>query len=74
MIMLYVQDEFSYDRYNKNADHIVRVIFNASINGGKISESGVMAPVASTMKNDFPEVEDAARLVQVGAQKINLRG
>src|SRR5580765_32695 len=70
MIMLYVQDELSYDRFNKNANHIARIIFNANINGGKISESVVMAPVAATLKKDFPEVEDAARLAKIGAQKV----
>ena len=39
MIMLYVQDELSYDRFNKNADNIVRVVFQANLNGGKINES-----------------------------------
>jgi putative ABC transport system permease protein len=71
MIMLYVQDELSYDRFNQNAGSIARVIFNASINGGKISESAVMAPVAETMKKDFPEVRDAARLLRMGTSKIN---
>lgn len=70
IIMLYVQDELSYDRFNKNADNIVRINFNASMNGGKINESGVMAPVAQTVKKDFPEVIDAVRLVQIGAAKV----
>ncbi len=70
MIMLYVQDELSYDRFNKNAGNIVRVVFNSNMNGGKISESGIMAPVAATMKKDFPEVQDAARLLQIGKSKI----
>ena len=70
VIMLYVQDELSYDRFNKNADHIARISFNANINGGKISEAGVMAPVAATMKKDFPEVLDAARILRVGAPKV----
>src|ERR1700755_1752009 len=70
IIMLYVQDELSYDRFNKNADHIARVIFRANINGGKISESGIMAPVAATMKKDFPEVKETARLVKIGAVKV----
>ncbi len=70
MIMLYVQDELSYDRFNKNADRIVRVIFNASLNGGKISESFVMAPVAATIKKDFPEVKETARLQSVGSVKV----
>ncbi len=72
IIMLYVQDELSYDRFNKNADNIARIIFNANINGGKISESVVMAPVAQTLKKDFPEVQDATRLQAMGASKVNV--
>jgi putative ABC transport system permease protein len=66
VIMLYVQDELSYDKYNKHADNIVRVNFKANIEGGKIDESGVMPPVAKTFKQDYPEVQDATRLVPIG--------
>ena len=71
ILMLYVQEELSYDRFNKNADHLARVIFQADINGGKISESIVMPPVAQAMKKDFPEVEDATRLKAIGTAKIS---
>ncbi len=70
IIMLYVEDELSYDRFNKNADDIVRVVFHANISGGAISESCVMPPVAQTMKKDFPEVKDATRLMDYGTPKI----
>ncbi|HEX4374528.1 MAG TPA: ABC transporter permease, partial [Puia sp.] len=72
IIMLYVQDELSYDRFNKNADNIARIAFNADINGGKIFETSVMAPVAQTMKKDFPEVVDATRLANFGYAKIKV--
>src|SRR6185312_10971112 len=70
IIMLYVQDELSFDRFNKNADRIVRVVFKANINGGKIFEANVMPPVASAMKSDYPEVQDATRLKVGGTPKI----
>jgi putative ABC transport system permease protein len=70
IIIMYVQDELSYDKFNKNADDIVRVVFRADINGGKINESVVMAPVAQTMKKDFPEVQDATRILNYGSSKI----
>ncbi|HLY68176.1 MAG TPA: ABC transporter permease [Puia sp.] len=72
-IMLYVQDELSYDKFNANADDIVRVAFDANINGGKIFETSIMAPVAQTMKKDFPEVVDAARLTNFGSAKIKIK-
>ena len=70
IIMLFVQDELSYDRFNEKADRIVRIIFQASINGGKISEPGVMPPVAKALKNDYPEVEEVTRLKMDGRPKI----
>jgi len=73
LITLYVKNELSFDRFNKNADNIVRVIFQANINGGKINESVTMAPVAQTMKNDFPQVEDATRILNNGTPKIKYK-
>jgi len=70
IILLFVQDELSYDSFNVKADRIVRVLFKANINGGKISESFVMSPTAQTIKNDYPEVEEATRLRQYGIPKI----
>ncbi|MCW3109884.1 MAG: FtsX-like permease family protein [Segetibacter sp.] len=69
IIMLFVQDELSYDRFNEKADRIVRVIFKASINGGKINESNVMPPVAQALKSDYAEVQEATRL-RVSYSKI----
>ncbi|MGN6400273.1 MAG: ABC transporter permease, partial [Flavisolibacter sp.] len=74
IIMMYVQNELSFDRFNKNADRIVRIVFKADINGGKIFEANVMPPVAETMKNDYPEVQDATRLQVGGAPKIIYKG
>jgi putative ABC transport system permease protein len=70
IIMLYVQDELSYDRYNEHADRIARIQFKATINGGEISEAGIMAPVGQVLKHDFPEVEDATRLLFTGSPKV----
>src|SRR5690349_3646753 len=70
IIMLYVQDELSYDRFNVKADRTYRIAFKANLNGGKILEANVMPPVAAALKNDFPEVEEAARLNVNGDAKI----
>lgn len=64
IIMLYVSDELSFDRFNEKADRIVRVVFRADINGEKMKEAVVMAPVAQTLKNDLPEVVNATRLAK----------
>lgn len=70
LIVLFVQHERSYDRYNKKADRIVRVDFHGKMNGGETREATVMPPVAAAMKRDFPEVEVATRLVNQGVHRI----
>ncbi len=64
-IALFVKDEMSYDRYNEYADRIVRVVLNAKIGDEIIQEASVMAPVAATLTQEFPEVEAATRIISI---------
>jgi len=70
IIMLFVVDELSYDRFNEKADDIVNVVFRAKVNGEEIKEGVVMAPVGKTLKQEFPEVLDATRIRNFGTPKI----
>lgn len=70
IIMLFVNNELSYDRFNKKADRMVRVYFEGDFQGEKMKESTVMPPVAQTMKADFPEVEEATRIRDYGIPKL----
>ncbi len=62
VIFLYVQNEWSFDRYNANADRLVRVEFRGTMEGSPLKESNVMPPTAQALKADYPEVVDAARM------------
>ncbi|HEV3223736.1 MAG TPA: ABC transporter permease [Puia sp.] len=70
LIMLYVQNELSYDSFNKKADQIVRVVFRGSIQGEKMKEAMVMPPVAQTFKSEYPEVLEATRLRRYGYPRV----
>src|SRR5947209_18411201 len=70
MIMLFVMNELSYDRYNEKADRMVTVSFQGNVQGEKMNEGTVMPPVAQTLKADFPEVEAATRLRNYGTPKL----
>src|ERR1700735_783531 len=70
LIVLFVQREDSFDRFNTEADRIVRVVFRGRMNGGEIKEANVMPPVAAALKADFPEVLDAVRLQSAGVHRI----
>ena len=60
--MLFVENELSYDRFNKKADQIVRVIFRGSASGAQMNEATVMPPTAARLKADYPEVLESTRL------------
>lgn len=62
LIMLFIRQEWSYDRFHKNADNIVRVIFKGTVNGQLMKEANVMPPTAQTLLEHFPEVQAATRL------------
>ena len=70
IIVVYVADEFSYDRYNEKADRIVRVTFRGVLQGGEIKEADVMPPVARDLKHDFPEVLAATRIRPYGSPRL----
>src|SRR5271170_2222367 len=70
IIMLFVNNELSYDRFNKKADRMVRVYFEGNVQGEKMKESSVMPPVAQTLKADYPEVEEGTRLRNYGMPKL----
>ena len=70
LIMLYVKNELSYDRFNEKADRIVRVVFKGSVQGEKMNEAHVMPPVAQTLRADYPEVQEATRLRNGGFPRI----
>jgi putative ABC transport system permease protein len=70
LILLFVQNELSYDRFNKKADQIVRVVFKGSVQGEKMKEASVMPPTAETLKKDYPEVMEATRIRKAGFPRI----
>ena len=71
IISMFVVDELSYDRYNEKADRMVRVVLKGKVNGEVIKEAVTPAPVGPTLKEEFPEVEQATRLRRMGSPKIS---
>ena len=62
LIILFVQDELSYDRYHEKSDRIFRIT-ESGIVGGKPLELAVTPPLwGPTLTRDYPEVVDWVRL------------
>lgn len=68
LIYLYVRDELSYDRFNKNADRTYRVTRNFISRDGSVSlHLGHLAPpFGPLLKADFSEIEEEARTINWG--------
>jgi putative ABC transport system permease protein len=70
VILLFVQHELSYDRYNEKADQIVRVVIKGRMQGDDLKEAHVMPPVAAALKKEYPEVLDATRIRDMGCPRV----
>jgi len=64
LIVFYVVDELSYDRYNTKADQIYRINSDMKYGGNSSSFAITPAPLAAAVASSFPEVEKTARMIQ----------
>jgi putative ABC transport system permease protein len=68
VILMFIVNELSYDRYHTKADRIYRVTraFNGN-DGKKWLELGTVAPpFAPLLQNDFPDIQKITRLLRAG--------
>ena len=62
LIVLYVVDELSYDKYNKNADRIYRLDADIYFNDTQAIFAVAPDPLAPTLKQEYPVVEEMTRV------------
>ena len=61
-IAVWVTDELSYDRFNKNYNRIVRLTGIAKTETGISASAVSSAPMAKALKDDYAEVENTVRM------------
>jgi ABC-type antimicrobial peptide transport system permease subunit len=62
LILLWVNDEWSYDRHFDNADYLYRVIGDMGTTNGESSLSAVtLSPLAKALKEEYPEIIRSSR-------------
>ncbi len=74
LIILYVQNELSYDRFNKNADRIFRI--NTDLKFGATELHIPVCPdmMGPDLKQDYPQVEEYTRIYNWGGKKLVKKG
>jgi len=83
LILMYVQDELSYDRYHQDADRIYRLISKHDFEGVGEDAASAPFPVGPTLLSEYPAlIEQTVRvfnfqaprsLVQLGEKSFNER-
>src|SRR5215207_3792443 len=61
LIILYVTDELSFDRFHADANRMYRVTFFGRLEGNEFNMAVSAAPIAAAMVAEIPEVESTAR-------------
>jgi putative ABC transport system permease protein len=60
-LIFYITDELNYDRYNKKADRIYRIVSYIQERDKNTNWTLTQLPLGPTLKKDFPEVEETVR-------------
>ncbi len=74
LIALYVVDELSYDRFNKNADRIYRINADIKFGGAETRYPFSSDMMGQTFKKDYPEVENYTRIYNSNGSKLVKKG
>jgi ABC-type antimicrobial peptide transport system permease subunit len=81
LILLWVKDETSYDRFQPKLDHLHQVWINAYFDGKINSWTSVPMPLKNALKEEISSIKNAAitewggtHLLTVGDKKLNQRG
>jgi putative ABC transport system permease protein len=75
LILTYILNELSYDKYNKNADQIYRVTRTFYDGNGKemLNLSTVAPPFGYYLPTDFPEIQKMTRLLNNGTTPLRYK-
>jgi putative ABC transport system permease protein len=80
LILLWVQNEISYDRFYGKIDRVYKIYSRDKVNGKLHATDKMPTALSSALKHNYPEVEDAVRIRNVtflataGEKHLNVRG
>jgi putative ABC transport system permease protein len=74
LITLYVTDELSYDKHNKNADRIYRINSDLRFGGSDLHITSTSDMMGELLKKDYPQVEEYTRIYNNEGSKLIKKG
>jgi len=64
MIVIYIQNELSYDKFHKDSDRIFQVVLNGNMSGQEFWGGNTAPPVGAALTNNIPEIETYTRFYE----------
>ena len=74
LIVLYVNNELSFDRYNTNVDRIYRIQSDIRFGGNEARLAVTSDMMGQLVKKDYPEIENYTRIYASGGSKLVRKG
>ncbi|NCI50577.1 FtsX-like permease family protein [Sediminibacterium roseum] len=71
-ILLYVQEQYSYDKHHRQAESIYRITTDLTLSGDRRLNATSSPPIAPAMKKEFAEVAEYTRIVPTISVKKHL--
>ncbi len=70
LILFFVENELSYDKWNKNIDNIYRISTIKEWPAKEFKKATSTFTTGTVLKNDFPEIESYARFLKIRNPKV----
>lgn len=70
LILFFVEDEFSYDKWNKNIDNIYRISTLKKWPAKEFNKATTTFATGEVLKNDFPEILSYVRFLKIRNPKV----
>jgi putative ABC transport system permease protein len=81
LILLWVQNELTYDKFHKNYDNVYQVIANRNFNNQMFTDRSMAMPLASALEKSLPQIKHAVvttyqqdHILAQGENKIKKKG
>lgn len=74
LIVLYVVDELSFDRFHDKANRIYRIHSDIRFGGSDLNLTVSSDPLGAALKNDYPQVEAYTRIFNNYGEKLIKKG
>ena len=71
LILLWVVDELSYDKFHNNSESIYRIGFKGVFGNNELNTANTAAPTAEVLLSEYDEISDVTRLLKGWSKQVS---